>query len=82
MGQQLELVEPFGVPDVFVSGLGEVEAIGGGLLRFTFFSMDHGQLVVVAKLVAPTSAVPAAIRMAGKACGVCACEKLMGKVTH
>jgi hypothetical protein len=61
------------VSDIFVSGLGEVEDIGGGCFRFTFFSKRHigddEEWVAVAKLVAPREAVPSALLMAAKAIG-------------
>lgn len=66
-----DLVEPFGVPDTFVSGLAEVEDIGGGVMRFVFYALHDGERQVVAKLVAPTNAVPAAVMMASKAVGWC-----------
>jgi hypothetical protein len=65
--------EPVLVQDIFVSGLGEVEDLGGRCFRFTFFSRQHigdrEELVVVAKLVAPIEAVPPALMMAAKAIG-------------
>ena len=67
------LSNPGRVPDTFVSGLGEVEDLGGGCFRFVFFSIhktDHGEeMVVVAKLVAPLEAVPPALIMAATAVG-------------
>lgn len=65
--------EPVPVLDIFVSGLGEVEDLGGGVFRFTFFAKHHGpsgeEQIVVAKLVAPCEAVPPALIMAAKAVG-------------
>lgn len=67
------MIEPVPVMDVFVSGLGEVEDLGGGCFRFTFFAKRHGangeELIAVAKLVAPCEAVPPALIMAAKAVG-------------
>jgi hypothetical protein len=61
------------VMDTFVSGLGDVEDVGGGCYRFTFFAKhkDAGieELIVVAKLIAPMEAVPPALFMAAKAIG-------------
>jgi hypothetical protein len=68
------LTEPGVVPDIFVSGLGEVEDLGGGCFRFTFFARHHGEageeMLVVAKLIAPMEAVPPALFMAAKAIGL------------
>lgn len=68
------LIEPGVVLDIFVSGLGEVEDLGGGCFRFTFYAKHHSEvgeeLVVVAKLVAPMEAIPPALFMAAKAIGL------------
>lgn len=61
---QNQMVEPFVVPDTYVNGLGEVEYVGGGDFRFTFFSLQHGERVAVAKLVCSAETVPAAAHMA------------------
>lgn len=78
MNEKKELTEVFGVPDVFVSGLGSVEYIGGGNWRFVFFVNQEvaGDTVnqVVAKLVMSIDAVPAAIYLAAKTTSTCACE--------
>lgn len=70
-----DLTEPFGVPDTFVSGLAEVEEVGGGCYRFTFFCRakhdGREERQVVAKLVAPMEAVPPAVMKAAKAVGFC-----------
>lgn len=68
-----QMTETVPVHDVFVSGLGEVEDLGGGVFRFVFFAKRHGlngeEAFVVAKLVAPCEAVPPALVMAAKAVG-------------
>ena len=67
------LVEAYGINDIFVSGLGEVEEVGGGCFRFTFYARQHvdgiKETVVVAKLIAPMEAVPPALFLAAKAIG-------------
>lgn len=69
-----KLLEPFGVADTFVSGLAEVEYVGGGCWRFTFFTVQHHdgreERVVAAKLIAPGDAVPDAVLKASKAVGM------------
>ena len=67
------MTETAPVHDVFVSGLGDVEDLGGGVYRFVFFAKHHGpngvEETVVAKLIAPCEAVPPALIMAAKAVG-------------
>jgi hypothetical protein len=80
MIEKRELTEVFGVPDVFTSGLGSVEDIGGGNWRFVFYVNQEvaGEIVnlVVAKLVMSIDALPAAIHMAAKTTSTCACENM------
>lgn len=64
MAKRPELLELFGVPDVFVTGLGKVENIGGGCYRFTFFVSQDNEMVVAAKIVMSADALPDAISMA------------------
>jgi hypothetical protein len=77
----MDVLEPTGrmndpaiVADIFVSGLGAVEDLGGGCFRFTFYARhkdQHGEeMIVVAKLIAPMEAIPPAIIMAGRAIGL------------
>jgi hypothetical protein len=62
------------VQDTFVSGLAEVEDVGGGCFRFTFYTKhrdrDGEEMIVAAKLIAPMEAIPPAILMAAKAVGL------------
>lgn len=66
--------DPGIVLDTFVSGLGEVEDLGGGCFRFTFYAKhrdkDGEDMIVVAKLIAPMEAIPPALIMAAKAIGL------------
>lgn len=82
MIEQREMLEAFGVPDTFVTGLGSVEDIGGGCWRFTFFSVQGRDLVVAAKLVISGAALPDAIHMAAKLTNNCACERQRGLVRN
>lgn len=75
MIEQREMLEAFGVPDTFVTGLGSVEDVGGGCWRFTFFATQGRDLVVAAKLVISGAALPDAIYMAAKLTNNCACER-------
>lgn len=74
MVERREMLETFGVPDTFVTGLGSVEDVGGGCWRFTFFTAQGADLIVAAKLVICGGALPDAIHMAAKLTGNCACE--------
>jgi hypothetical protein len=51
----MQLCEPFAVIDTFVSGVGRIEKLKGGNVRFTFYveSQHDGvtEWVVVAKIV-------------------------------
>lgn len=68
------LIEQYGRPDTYVSGLAEVEDLGDGNFRFVFVARkrvgDREELVVVANLVAPLQAVPPALVKAAKAIGM------------
>lgn len=61
------LHEPMPVADTFCSGLGEVENVGGGCLRFYMYVLQQPpgggepEKIVVAKIIMPLSAVPDAI---------------------
>lgn len=64
----MDMIEPVPAPEIFCSGLGGVEDIGGGCLRFYLYVMQRPveavgppQRVIVAKVIAPASAVPDAI---------------------
>lgn len=82
----MEMIDAFGVADTFVSGLGEVEPIGGDCFRFTFYVRQHiagrEELVVVAKLVAPASAVPEALMIAAQGVGVHLVAKIGGEARN
>lgn len=70
------MIEPVPAPEIFCSGLGGVEDIGGGCLRFYLYVMQApfessgpAERVIVAKVIAPSSAVPEAILQMLKAIG-------------
>lgn len=71
----MELIEPFGVPDVFVSGVGEVEVLGSNV-RITCYAEQkfagRTQKVVVARIVIAQDALPVAIAaaIAGADCDI------------
>ena len=74
MIEQREMLEAFGIPDTFVTGLGSVEDVGGGCWRFTFFTAQGRDRIVAAKLVICGAALPDAIHMAATLTGNCACD--------
>lgn len=86
MDEQLVLTDVLAVPDIFVSGLGNVEAIGGGNWRFTFFVSQEisgdAVNVVVAKLVMSIEDLPAAIHMAASETSTCACQNAQRMVRN
>jgi hypothetical protein len=56
------------VPDVFVSGLGAIEKVGGNCLRFYLYTLQTPdgsdgpqEKVIVAKLIVPVTAIPDAV---------------------
>lgn len=76
MADELHLIEPIAVPDTFVSGLAEVENLGGGNFRFVFYTKQHDAWVISAKLIGSREEVVPVIIMAAKAIG---CE-MVGRV--
>lgn len=63
------LIEPVPAPEILVDGIGAIEAIGGGELRYHLVQEQMpietatalAQRVVVVKIVAPASIVPLTI---------------------
>lgn len=59
------IIEPVGVPDIFVSGIARIENLGNGNLRFTFYvahtAEEHPERLVVAKMVMATADVRRAL---------------------
>lgn len=80
MNDRPDFIEPFGVPDVFVTGLGHAEHIGGGNWRFTFFvDQEVGgnrEMVVAAKIIMPADALQAAMHMTATLTKMCACQNV------
>jgi hypothetical protein len=62
------LSEPVIVPDTYVSGLADIEPLEDGNMRFTFYARQRSAyggpaFLVVSRLVLPTCAVHAALRL-------------------
>jgi hypothetical protein len=78
------MIDTYGVQDIFVSGLGEIEQVGGNCLRFVLYSQQHigeaEQRIVVARLIVPLEQVPVIMRTVSKDLGICICEALKGAV--
>lgn len=68
------MIDVNGIQDIFISGLGEIEQVGGSCLRFVFYAQQHiggrDEMIVVARLVLPMEAVGPAAMAALKAVGV------------
>jgi hypothetical protein len=82
MGRECEvLAEPFAVPDVYVTGLWNIEPLGHGDARFVFYTIRRGEPELAASLVAPIASIPPAILMGLKTLGVScgACRVLKGQ---
>lgn len=67
------LAGPFAVPDVYVTGLWNIEPLGHGDARFTFYTIRRGEPELAASLIAPLAAIPPAILMGFRAIGVSSC---------
>lgn len=69
-----DMVDALGVSDIFASGLGDVEDVGGGCVRFTFFAIQHigdrEEKIVVCRLIMPVKAAHRGIRMSDEALGL------------
>lgn len=78
MSEKREMLELFAVPDVYVSGLGSVETMADGNVRFTMFCEReiNGQqeLVVELRVVISPSAIPEAMHMTAVKTETCACQ--------
>ena len=67
--REAQLIDPIAVQDIYVSGIGRVEDVGGGCIRITFYAAQKAILdgtaerVVVARLVGPASAAMDALAM-------------------
>jgi hypothetical protein len=58
------------VPDVFATGIGGIEDVGGGCLRFTLYAQQGDEFVVVARLIVPADSVPMMMHLSGKSVGL------------
>ena len=76
--QTPKLTDPHEVPDTFANGLGEIEDLDGAM-RFTLFAGARDKPVVVARIVVPTSAIPAILYLAGKAVGLSLVKAVKGE---
>lgn len=71
--------EPIAVADTFVSGLADIEDLGDGNYRLTFFarrkSLDYhtAECEVVSRIIMPSSAVMATVKATMIAMGIRCC---------
>lgn len=84
------LIEPAIVPDVFASGLAEIEDLGdGNNYRFTFYVQQKTpqnysgiiEYVVVARIIMPVIAIHEAVRATMRVMGI-QCEERVRKLAH
>lgn len=66
------LVELSHVPDVFVSGIGRIDKLGGGMVRVVFYAEERNsdgavERVVVAKIVRPRATWHLALKQISEA---------------
>lgn len=82
------LVEPFVVQDVYVSGLHDIEHLGEGEYRFTFFVKQRSALdgsderVVVARIVMCTSSILSGIQQTMRMLGRSCCGAVSSRLQH
>jgi hypothetical protein len=75
--------EPIVISDVFVTNLAEIEDCGDGNYRFTFTVYQHGEHIVVSRLVAPYSLVLRGSKASLAAIGThCECEAMRSALHH
>lgn len=72
MAGAIQLIEEAYCPDVFVSGIGKIEKLEGGMVRVVFYSERHGddgqiERVIVLKLVRPLATWAKSARMLASA---------------
>ena len=76
------LIEPVVIPDTFVCGLHNVEELGDGVYRFTFFATQTDDRICVARLVLSTAAIYHAAMWALRAIGTNCCGKFLKGALH
>lgn len=76
------LVEPVVIQDIFVTDLHNVEHVGDGVYRFTFFVSQQGDRVCAARLVLESAAILRAATWALRAIGFGCCGKLVKRCLH
>jgi hypothetical protein len=64
------LSEPFAVQDIFCSGIGAIEDMGNGCLRFHLYVAEDGEKIIVAKVVCSAHSMPTPMRLLLRAMGV------------
>lgn len=69
----MDMIDDGGVPDVFVSGLGRIERLSGGLVRLVFYTerVEAGATVRVigARIIRPVANWAISMRMLSEASG-------------
>lgn len=60
------VIEPFDLPEEYVSGLASVEILSGGEIRFIFYSEKRGERVAKLALIMPSSAAFECVSMTSR----------------
>lgn len=86
LGQEL-LSEPVIIPDIFTSGLADIEDLEDGNYRFTFYTRQRSpyggdENIVVSRLVMPASALIPAIRRTMRVAGYACCGAGRRELRH
>lgn len=77
----MELIEPFGIPDTYINGVGLVETMPDGNLRITCYTEQsfggRHEYVVTAKIIIAVRAVPGAVMTVVRGAGMpCRCQAM------
>jgi hypothetical protein len=67
--QMPAMTDPHSVADVFASGLGDIEDLGG-CYRFTLYVKDAGVAIVSARVIVPHEALPSILYLAARRIGL------------
>ena len=81
-GVHEHIFEPVFVPDTFVTGLHQVENLGDGNFRFTFFVKQDNSRICAARLVLSLMAVAHAACWALREIGYGCCGKFVKRSLH
>lgn len=68
------LTDAHAVPDIFATGLGPIEEVGGDCHRYVLYAQQRiagqDQFVVVARIIVPRQSLPAILILAARSIGM------------